>query len=118
MVMVELAVAGWFVSVCLSKLADPVIQHAKDRYKDQKNFVANTEKLKWRLEQISEAISRAKEREVDDSKLQSWIQRLGDAVFTAEDVLDPIKYAMLKHQRNVRQNSSTSGTDIETDEKL
>ncbi|XBH84101.1 hypothetical protein VPH35_072366 [Triticum aestivum] len=98
MVMVELAVAGWFVSVCLSKLADPVIQHAKDRYKDQKNFVANTEKLKWRLEQISEAISRAKEREVDDSKLQSWILRLRDAVFTAEDVLDSIKYAMLKHQ--------------------
>lgn len=90
--------AGWFVSVCLSKLADPVIQYAKDRYKDQKNFVTNTEKLKWRLEQISEAISRAREREVDDSKLQSWIQRLRDAVFTAEDVLDSIKYAMLKHQ--------------------
>ncbi|VAH93074.1 unnamed protein product [Triticum turgidum subsp. durum] len=98
MVMVKLAVAGWFVSVCLSKLADPVIQYAKDRYKDQKNFVTNTEKLKWRLEQISEAISRAREREVDDSKLQSWIQRLRDAVFTAEDVLDSIKYAMLKHQ--------------------
>lgn len=117
--MVELIVAGWFVSVCLSKLADPAIQYAKDRYKNRKNFVTNTETLKWRLEQISEAISRAKEREVDDSKLQSWIQRLRDAVFTAEDVLDSIKYAMLEDQvlKRIVSPSNAASDSIPQDKK-
>uniref|UniRef100_A0A0A9GPY9 Disease resistance N-terminal domain-containing protein n=1 Tax=Arundo donax TaxID=35708 RepID=A0A0A9GPY9_ARUDO len=96
--MAGLIMAGWFVNVCLSKLADPLIQYAKDRYKDEKDFGKNINKLTGLLDQVSATINYAEGRQLHDSKLQAWVWRLRDAVYSAEDVLDSIRYGVLREK--------------------
>lgn len=81
----------------ISKLVDKVCSYAGDQWQRQNT----TEKLRIvekKLSSIQITLSIAERVQARNTTMRSWLQRIKDAAFEAEDVLDSFHYLVLQAQ--------------------
>ncbi|KAJ3683777.1 hypothetical protein LUZ60_014004 [Juncus effusus] len=106
---VGLLVAGWFVSVLISKVADLLNENAKYKINCQKKIISNLEDLKQALNEIESTIGIAEQIELNNGPLQEWLHNLKSSVYDAEDVVDNFTYDVL--EKKVKGSKRKRGGD-------
>ncbi|XP_037481905.1 putative disease resistance protein RGA3 [Triticum dicoccoides] len=93
--MVALEIAGWVASPFISRLVDKVCSYAGDQGQNTTEKLRIVEK---KLSSIQITLSIAERVQARNTTMGSWLQRIKDAAFQAEDVLDSFHCLVLQAQ--------------------
>ncbi|TKY68339.1 putative disease resistance RPP13 protein 1 [Spatholobus suberectus] len=97
-------VAGALLSAFLQVLFDRIANPKLLKFFSGNNLDKALEELKTRLLSVNALLGDAEEKQVNDTFVKSWVDKLREAVYDAEDVLDQIATKAL--QCNVESRAS------------
>ncbi|KAJ3679020.1 hypothetical protein LUZ60_017031 [Juncus effusus] len=94
--MAEIAVTGWFISPIIKEMLDKASSYIGSQYNWNKDMEKDLDRLDRTLTEILAMVSTIERRDIKDVNQKKLLNRLKDAVYEAEDVLDGFDYLVLK----------------------
>lgn len=100
------------VSAILGQLTTVAAEEARQQITLLANVEDEVEKIKHNLQAIKVVLEDAEEKEFGNKRLQLWLDRLKEAAFDIEDVLDDWNAALLKLRRRRGRDSSSRSSKV------
>ncbi|RRT78155.1 hypothetical protein B296_00005776 [Ensete ventricosum] len=96
--MAEVIIAGWFVSVAVTKVVDIIKFYINNQIEYQKGKQFKLRQLERHLRKIEVAIYEVGKRRITNPSLQAWLWDVQDAACSVHDVIDIFHYKLLEER--------------------
>ncbi|CAL9055554.1 unnamed protein product [Musa banksii] len=96
--MAEVIIAGWFVSVAVTKVADIIKFYINNQIEYRKGKQFKLRQLERHLRKIEAAIFEVGKRRITNPSLEAWLWDVQDAACSVHDVIDIFHYKLLKEK--------------------
>ncbi|KAK6933777.1 Rx, N-terminal [Dillenia turbinata] len=98
-----------YLQTLLDKLdSGPLLNFAR-----QAGFRSELRTWRSKLLQVRRVLCDAEEKQVSDREVKKWLDNLRDLAYSADDVLDELRYEALQRQNNSSSGSATSSSQVQ-----
>ncbi|KAM5585102.1 hypothetical protein ABKV19_004480 [Rosa sericea] len=106
-------VGGAFLSSALAVLFDRMASRpVLDFIRGKKNTVGLLHKLKIKLLSVNQLLDDAEEKQLRNSRVREWLDKLKDVLYHADDLLDEIKTEALRCKMEQEDSGSSSTNQV------
>ncbi|KAJ8477125.1 hypothetical protein OPV22_020852 [Ensete ventricosum] len=113
--MAEVIIAGWFVSVAVTKVVDIIKFYINNQIEYRKGKQFKLRQLERHLRKIEAAIYEVGKRRITNPSLQAWLWDVQDAACSVHDVIDIFHYKLLEERAKSKNKLNMA---VETSAKL